>query len=321
MKLFLLSVLGGFAFALYSYTSIPKQAPNVEPKTYQTEYVFVVIIDGPRFTETFGDTSCQYIPKLGKELVKEGVLLRDFRNNGPTYTNAGHTAITTGHYQGISNAGKELPKRPSMFQYYLKGKQADKTDAWLVSSKGKLEILANTKDKKWWNTYMPYTYCGPDGNSSSYNNDEPTLKKVISLLESAAPPHLMLVNFLAVDTYGHSNDWEGYTSSLKKLDGYVDQIWKKIQSTDKLRNKTTLIITNDHGRHLDGHKNGFVNHGDNCEGCRHIAFLGLGPDFKKNVVIENYGEQIDISATIAEMLHFSMPTSEGKVLTKLFVEN
>lgn len=317
MKLFVLSLVGAFAFLIYGFTLQPK-ADLPEEKQYETEYVFVVIIDGPRFTETFGDTACRYIPHLGKELIHEGVLLYDFRNNGPTYTNAGHTAICTGNYQSISNNGDELPKNPSMFQYYLKGKNADKSDAWIVSSKGKLEILANTKDKKWWNEFMPYTYCGPKGNSSEYVNDGQTFNKVNELLTSENPPHLMLVNFLAVDTYAHANQWEDYLTSLKNLDNYVSEIWKTIQSSEKLRNKTTLIVTNDHGRHLDGHKDGFVNHGDNCEGCRHISLLAMGPDFKKDVVIKNYGEQLDISATIAEMLHFCMPTGKGKVMTELF---
>lgn len=318
MKLFLLSLLGGLSFALYSYTIKHKTETTVPEKRYLSEYVYVVIIDGPRFTETFGDTSCRYIPHMGKELVKEGVLLSDFRNNGHTYTIAGHTAILTGVYQKMNNGGTELPKNPSLFQYYLKEKGVDRTDAWIVASKGKLEVLGNTNSKKWWNVYMPYTYCGPQGNSSSYGPDEPTLDKMFSLIQSENPPHLMLVNFLAVDSYGHSNEWEKYLESLQRLDGFVDQIWKKIQSTPKLKDKTSLIITNDHGRHLDGHKNGFVNHGDGCEGCRHIAFLGLGPDFKKGVKIEHYGEQIDISATIADMLHFKMPTAKGKVLTQIF---
>lgn len=303
---------------LFASSFIAKeQALDVPQQALKTQYVIVLIIDGPRFTETFGDTACKYIPIMGKELVKEGVLFSNFRNNGPTYTNAGHTAITTGHYQSISNAGKELPKRPSFFQYYLKEKNADKTDAYIVSSKGKLEILANTKDKHWWNMYMPSTYCGPNGNSSEYANDLVTFNKVNELIDSK-PPHLMLINFLAVDTYGHSNEWDKYLASLVKCDQYVDAIWKKIQSNPQMKDKTALLITSDHGRHLDGHKNGFVNHGDNCEGCRHVALLGLGPDFRKNVRIETGGEQLDISKTIAYLLRFNMPTSEGRVLTELF---
>jgi len=314
LLVFLLSLA---LFATYSYNLPPKKAEVDPTRKFESEYFVVVIMDGPRYTETFGDSTYAHIPHLGKELVKEGVLLPDFRNNGPTYTNAGHTAITTGFYQSISNAGKELPKNPSMFQYFIKAKNADKTDAYVVASKGKLEILGNTKDKKWWNMYMPSTYCGPNGNSSEYGPDVPTLNKVLDLFKTK-PPKLMIVNFLAADTYAHSKDWEAYLLSIKNIDGYINTMWQAIQSNEKMRNKTTLIMTNDHGRHLDGHKQGFAEHGDGCEGCRHIALLAMGPDFKKGVRIEKYGEQIDISKTIAYMMGFEMPTSNGKVMTELF---
>lgn len=302
----------------FSPSKEQQKLDEITKTNLKTEYVYVLIIDGPRFTETFGDSTFKHIPIMGKELIHEGVLFYNFRNNGPTYTNAGHTAITTGHYQKISNAGKELPKRPNMFQYYLKAKQVDKNDAWIIASKGKLEILANTKNKRWWNMYMPSTYCGPKGLAAEYGGDEPTFNKVMEVINSERPPHLMLVNFLAVDSYGHSNEWEKYLMSIKNCDQYVARIWKSIQNNPKLKDKTALIVTNDHGRHLDGHKNGFVNHGDNCEGCRHISLLAMGPDFKKDVVIQKGGEQVDISKTIAHVLGFDMPTSEGRILTELF---
>lgn len=316
MRLFILTTLViSFSLLNLSYTTPEKD--RVTNNKFKSEYFIVLVIDGPRFTETFGDSTHRYIPHLGNELSKEGVLMKHFYNNGPTYTNAGHTAITTGVYQRISNAGKELPKNPSIFQYYLKSMNADKTDAYIVSSKGKLEILANTKDKKWWNTYMPSTYCGPKGNSSEYVSDDQTFHKVNQLLESN-PPHLMLINFLAVDSYGHSNEWDKYLNALVQCDEYAYQIWRKIQSNPVLKDKTTLFITNDHGRHLDGHKNGFVNHGDKCAGCKQISLLAMGPDFRKNCQLDESGELIDISQTIAYMKGIEMPTSKGRILVELF---
>lgn len=295
-----------------------QKSPDTPAKKYNTEYVIVLIIDGPRFTETFGDTTYKYIPHLGNELKREGVLLSNFRNNGPTFTISGHTAIITGRYQSISNSGKKLPKYPSMFQYYLKEKNVPKSDAWVISSKGKLEVLGNTNYKKWWNVYKPCTYCGPNGNSSDYAGDQETFNKVKEVLSTDKPPHLMLINLLAADAYAHSKEWEKYLSSIQKCDDYAFQLWNFIQSNDKLKNKTTLLITNDHGRHLDGHKDGYISHGDGCEGCRHISLLAMGPDFKKNVEYKTPAEQLDISKTISEMLHFSMPTGKGRVLTELF---
>ncbi len=312
MKFTIQKSIAIFFFLIWNFTLLFSQA-------FKTEYVIILIIDGPRYSETFGDTSCKYIPKMGKELVKQGVLYSNFRNNGPTYTNSGHTAITTGVYQSISNGGKQLPKNPNIFQYYLKEKGRDKTDAYIISSKGKLEVLANTKNKKWWNSYMPMTYCGVKGQSTEYSPDPPTMNKVYETL-GENPPHLMLINLLAVDSYGHSNNWPQYLASIRKCDSYADELWGFIQNHPKLKDKTALLITNDHGRHLDGHKDGFVNHGDKCEGCKHISLLALGPDFKRNQVISTEGELIDISKTISHILKFQMPSSRGRILNELFQE-
>ncbi|WP_238555152.1 hypothetical protein [Chryseobacterium sp. P1-3] len=79
-----------------------------------------------------------------------------------------------------------------------------------------------------------------------------------------------------------------------------------------------MIVSNDHGRHLDA-KGGFKSHGDGCEGCRHIEFFAIGPDFKKNTIITtgNY-EQIDITSTIAELLRFPLQYGKGKVIKDAF---
>ncbi|MBI3237830.1 MAG: sulfatase, partial [Flavobacteriia bacterium] len=68
----------------------------------------------------------------------------------------------------------------------------------------------------------------------------------------------------------------------------------------------------------DGRRTGFVNHGDGCEGCRHISLLAIGPDFKKDVIVSEAGELIDLSKTISQLLGFDMPTTKGRVLSELF---
>lgn len=286
-------------------------------KAYKTEYVIVLVIDGPRYTETFGDTSFQYIPNLSKVLAPQGVLIKNFRNNGPTYTNAGHTAITTGVYQGIKNNGLELPKNPSIFQYFLKEKGLDSNQAWVIASKGKLDILANTKNKSWKNQFTPSSHCGVNGKGMGYTGDKNTWKDAQEILKTHHPK-LTLINLLEVDVKGHQNEWKQYLQALRNTDQTALELWNLIQADSIFKDKTTLFITNDHGRHLDGHKDGFISHGDNCEGCRKMYLVALGPDFKTNTVLNNMYEQIDISKTIAEMLHFSFPISNGVVMNELF---
>ena len=90
------------------------------------------------------------------------------------------------------------------------------------------------------------------------------------------------------------------------------------KSNDFYKDRTTLIVTNDHGRHTAGHLDGFVSHGDNCNGCRHVEFFAIGPDFKQDYVSTTPYEQTDIASTIAELMGFSMPTSDGKVMRDIF---
>lgn len=302
----------------FSFNS-DKCKDEVRPvREYKTKYVIVLIIDGPRYSETFGDSTCQYIPNLSTVLAPQGVLIKNFKNNGTTTTNSGHTAICTGNYQSVKNDGSELPKFPSMFQYFLNEKNLDSTHAWVITSKGKLNILANTKNSKWNGKNTPSQYCGVDGKGEGYTNDAYTWRDAQSILKKYHP-EMTLINLLEVDVRGHQNEWPEYLQAIKTTDNTALNLWNFIQNDPVYKDNTTLIITNDHGRHTEGHKNGFVNHGDNCDGCRTIYMIGLGPDFKKNFVIDGMYDQLDISATIAEMLHFKMPTSKGIVMDELFV--
>jgi arylsulfatase A-like enzyme len=258
---------------------------------------------------------------LAKNLAKEGVIYSNFYNYGSTYTNPGHTAITTGNYQKLNNSGKELPQNPSVFQHWLKSTGNDSSKAFIITSKDKLEVLANCKDSVWTGTFMPSTNCGVGGAGlgSGYRKDSLTFENVKSVLANEKP-NLLLINFKEPDGAGHRKNWSAYLDGIRNADEYVFQLWNIIQSNSAYADKTTLFVTNDHGRHLDGHKDSFVSHGDSCSGCQHINLFAIGPDFKKGLVIDINREQIDISATTAKLLGFDFPTGKGKVMDELFMD-
>ena len=289
---------------------------DFDPSRMIAKHHIVVVIDGPRWTETYGDTSYQYIPNIGKILRKEGTLFTNFKNGGRTYTNSGHTALCTGVHQNISNQGTQLPKRSNIFQHLIKEKQLDKRKVWLLTSKGKLEMLSNTKDKDWWNQYLPSTYCGLNGSGVGYPDDKytfPVFKQIIS----EHKPVFTLINLLDIDVWGHANNWERYIQAHRDIDAMVMDLWNMIQSDPVMKDKTALYLTNDHGRHLDGHKNGFVSHGDGCEGCRHISLLAIGPDFQKNREVATEYDQVDLTATLATIFGITMPDAKGCPIPEL----
>lgn len=301
----------------WSDTPNPKlSSEHPEINSYKAKHHIILVIDGPRWSETWGDSTHHLIPNQATILKKEGTFFTNFKNNGVTLTNAGHTALCTGVYQRISNIGKQLPKNPNIFQYYQKQKKQDKRKTWVLTSKGKLEMLSNTKNKEWWNTYMPSTYCGVNGSGTGYPSDRnmwPIFKEII--LEHK--PTITIINLLDIDAWAHQGNWERYIKAIKELDGFALDLWKTVQSNAELKDKTAIYITNDHGRHLDGRKNGFESHGCSCEGCRHISLLAIGPDFEKGKEVNVEYGLIDIPATIAHMLNIDMPTSKGRPIVEL----
>jgi predicted AlkP superfamily pyrophosphatase or phosphodiesterase len=289
-----------------------------DPVIYKhaTRNVVLVIVDGARYTETWGLPGRTHIPHRSS-FLNQGVMCTAMYNNGYTFTNAGHTALTTGVYQNINNGGTEYPANPSVFQYYLKKYKGSSTDAWVVATKDKLAVLSDCTNPVWQGKYRPSTDCGNAGLGTGYREDSVTFDHVKNIL-NVSHPRLMLVNFKQPDAAGHAADSTAYLQGIIDTDEYIYRIWEQLQSDPFYKDQTTLIVTNDHGRHTAGHLDGYVSHTDNCEGCRHIEFFAMGPDFKSNYTSTVPYNQIDINATLAELLDVQMPTAKGKVMKEFF---
>jgi Type I phosphodiesterase / nucleotide pyrophosphatase len=302
-----------FSLLLFCCSTCKEDIPAV---SFQTKHVVIIIIDGPRWTETWGEPTRQFIP--GRvSLMQQGVLLTNFRNEGYTYTNAGHTAITTGYHMPINNSGQELPLEPGIFQYFRKAKSKPADKVWLVASKDKLHILTDCQNTNWQGQYRPNFDVGIGGPATGYRTDSVTHAHALNVL-NMHHPDLMMISYREPDVTGHMNDWPGYLQQIRNTDQYVTQIWNALQNDPYYAGTTTLFVTNDHGRHLDNVSGGFGSHGDACEGCRKIELLAVGPDFKRNAVSDIYADQRDIARTTAYLLGFPMETGQGHVLEMLF---
>jgi len=302
-----LCLVAAFAFSL---AVVPAgEAP------WKTRRVVVIVVDGPRWSETWGDPRRENIPQQATRVAPQAVLNTSFRNDGKTSTNPGHTAICTGVYQAIVNDGSELPRHPGIFQAWLAGAQAPAEDAWIVSGKGKLDVLGNCVDPEWHGRFQCKRDCGNNG--PGMRGLGSTMVRAQSLFLTAKP-HLLLVSLHEPDVSGHAKNWAGYLAGIRETDALIGNFWQALRADAALARETTLFITNDHGRHLDGVKDGFVNHGCECDGCRHISLLAAGPDFRSGAVTDVARGQIDIAATIAELMGFALPACQGKVMWELF---
>jgi hypothetical protein len=278
--------------------------------TLKTQNVVIIVIDGPRFKDTWGDPSKQNIPYFANELALAGTNHNRFYNRGATYTTSGHTAITTGSYQWMSNDGSEIPFHPSIFQAYLEKYRVNPNQVQIITSKKKLKILADCVDPNWRGKFNPTVH-------SEDREDQKTLETAISVINKHHP-RLSLIHFRGPDYYGHANDWDNYLKSIIQTDQYTYEIWQFLQNDPFYQDVTTLIVTNDHGRHSDGIRDGFVSHGDFCEGCMHINLYAAGPDFHSNREINKPGQLVDVASTVALLMDINLPASNGSVMWELF---
>jgi hypothetical protein len=287
-------------------------------RQYKTKKVVLVSVDGARWSETWGDSLRQFIPYRSGILLQQGLVCTRFYNLGYTYTVAGHNAMLTGIYQPIENTGQETPEYPNIFQCWRWAKNMPAEKAWIISSKDKIAALANCNTPQWNGKYLPMTDCGISGLGSGYREDSVTFKKAEEVFTKYHPT-LTLVHFREPDWSAHAGSWAGYLEGIKSTDRYLWQLWNFLQADPEYAGVTTMIVTNDHGRHNYGTPTDFISHGDTCDGCRHIELLVMGPDCPKRVETTEQYELIDIPATIAELLHFPLINCKGKIIKDAFI--
>ena len=268
--------------------------------------VIVVVIDGARYSETFG-AGFTYIPHMNNDLKPLGALYTNFRiaDVGKTETNPGHSSILTGTWQQISNDGSQRPTKPTVFEYFRKELGSSITENFVVTGKTKLNAISYSTDLDYGFNYKASENCAILSDNQVYNN-------LVSIMDTYHP-RLIIVNLPDTDLRGHANDWIGYLSAIINADNLVYQLWQKIQTDSYYQNNTTLFVTNDHGRHDDAH-GGFKAHGDDCEGCEHIMLLAIGRNVSQGLVNNDSHYQIDLAPTIGNLLGFSTPQAVGTSL-------
>jgi hypothetical protein len=115
-------------------------------------------------------------------------------------------------------------------------------------------------------------------------------------------PRVMFIGFLETDAWAHAGRYDNVLTSAHAVDSYIGRLWELTQSMDQYRDKTTFIITTDHGRG-SGDVN-WKNHGKTIEGAENIWMAFLGPDTPALGERKNCDRvtQSQIAATLAALL-------------------
>jgi len=116
-------------------------------------------------------------------------------------------------------------------------------------------------------------------------------------------PKVLYIAFDETDDFAHAGMYDQYIGSGYSQDAMIADIWKTIQSMPAYKDKTTLLITTDHGRG-DKVKDEWKHHGQKITDAGQIWIAALGPDTAPLGEIKRKEEsyQAQVATTIAALL-------------------
>jgi arylsulfatase A-like enzyme len=128
------------------------------------------------------------------------------------------------------------------------------------------------------------------------------------------------MGFGETDEWAHAGRYDLYLTAAHQVDEFVRRLWNTTQNMQQYRDKTTFILTADHGR---GSGQAWRDHGEKVEGAEGDWIAIFGPDtppLGERTDIPQVSES-QIAATIAAFLgedfHQAFPRSGPPILDVL----
>ncbi len=194
----------------------------------------------------------------------------------------------------LVNSGWD-PLSPKLHQYMssLSGEESAKKSAQqVISELIKIEAIAAQVPDMWNNFRYDYF---------TYRAAEAAIRVI--------QPRVLFVNFGETDEWGHGGRYDLYLDAARRNDLYIRQIWETLQSIEQYHDKTTLIVTTDHGRG----QTDWRSHSNSLPGCDRIWFAAMGPSVAHYESQHESFTQSQFAATVAASLGHDFCQTSDKV--------
>lgn len=90
-------------------------------------------------------------------------------------------------------------------------------------------------------------------------------------------PRLVYIAYGETDDFAHNGKYDAYLKSARQTDAFIEELWQFVQKHGYYKDKTTFVITTDHGRGTEP-INTWRSHGTDIKGADEIWIAVLGPD-------------------------------------------
>ncbi|MBI4662302.1 MAG: alkaline phosphatase family protein [Verrucomicrobia bacterium] len=89
-------------------------------------------------------------------------------------------------------------------------------------------------------------------------------------------PRLLFLGLGETDEWAHAGRYDQYLTAAHHVDDFIRRLWETVQSMPNYRDKTTFLITTDHGRGTGPSE--WKDHGERVAGAEGIWIAAIGPD-------------------------------------------
>jgi len=134
-------------------------------------------------------------------------------------------------------------------------------------------------------------------------------------------PRVLYLSLGETDDWAHDKRYDRVLEALERTDTYLRQLWEFLQNHNRYRDKTTIMITVDHGRGNTAAD--WSDHGKKVEGAQYIWLAVVSPDSRLRGEWADAGTvyQNQIAATICRFLNLDYSENNpgaGKPIARLF---
>lgn len=132
------------------------------------------------------------------------------------------------------------------------------------------------------------------------SNDVLTFELALEYLKTHRP-RLLWIGLGQTDDWAHAARYDRVLDDLHLTDELLAELWRTLQSLDGYRDRTTLLVTTDHGR--GNTPQSWTDHDFGIEGSQNIWIAVLGPDTPDRGEVASRGvTQSDVAATILKLM-------------------
>ena len=133
-------------------------------------------------------------------------------------------------------------------------------------------------------------------------------------------PKVLYIAYGETDDWAHGGRYDQYIWSAKQTDKYIQEIWETLQADPHYKDKTTLIITVDHGRGIT--KTSWKDHGSDIPQAGQIWMMAMGPDTPATgeMKMEGQWSSAMVVRTIFQLLGLDYPDPKAAPAVKEMIK-